>query len=117
MGYRFWVKDAKITPDNNNPTGVLLTIRIENVGFANFYQDAEAFLELEKADGETQILPIQTDLRNWDCQKTVSVTCAMMQTDCKIYLSAKRTQDSKKIYFANQDGTDRVLLGTLRIDR
>ena len=113
LGYRFWVKDAKITPDKNNPSGVLLTIRIENVGFANFYQDAEVILELEETEGTTHVMSLQTDLRSWDCQKTITLTYVIKQTDCKIYLSAKRTQDNKKIYFANQDGTDRVLLGTL----
>lgn len=117
LGYRFWVKDVKLTPDINNSAGLLLTVYVENVGFANFYQDAEVFLELEEADGATLTLSLQADLRNWDCQKTVTITCAIKQMDCKIYLYAKRAQDNRKIFFANENGTDRVLLGTLRAGR
>ncbi len=117
LGYRFWVKDVKVAPDKNDSSGLMLTIYVENVGFANFYQEAEVLLELEEENGERQQIQLPTDLRSWDCKKTVAITCAIKQTNCKIYLSAKRTMDEKKISFANQDGTDRVLLGMLRMGR
>lgn len=113
LGYRFWVKDAKIATEKNDSTKLLLTIEVANVGFANFYQEAEVVIELEETSGARHIIPVHTDLRSWDSQKTVVLACRIKPMDCNIYMSAKRKPDEKKICFANQSGTDRVLLGTL----
>lgn len=114
LGYRFWIKNVVISLADEEGKNLLVTIQIENVGFANFYHEAEVLLEWVTPTGEQYTKTLDYDMRTWDSGTVQSVACAIEPMDCRLYLSAKRKSDGRRIYFANQTGRGgRIPLGQL----
>lgn len=112
LGYRFVVRDVSFSLSEEEHNKMHLYINVENVGFANFYQEAEVFLHWIDAENRMYHKSIETDMRNWD-----SGTISCIETDINVgkyflYLSAVRKKDNRIIYFANpSDKSGRVFLG------
>lgn len=114
MGYRFWVKNVLITLADEETPALAITITVENVGFANFYQEADVFLEWVNADGKGYAKCLDCDMRTWDSGSTQTIIGEISPTNCSLYLAARRRRDGRKIYFANQcDKRGRVFLGEI----
>ncbi|MBR6665462.1 MAG: DUF4832 domain-containing protein [Lachnospiraceae bacterium] len=112
LGYRFLVKDVKLTSVSNAEQEGIITIEVENVGFANFYEEAEVLLEQIEDSGDSNRWVLDTDIRSWDVGKVTEVTVRIPKRNSKLYLSVSRKRDARSICFANQrDVGDRVLLG------
>ena len=115
LGYRFLVKDVKLTSVSNTEQEGILTIEVENVGFANFYEEAEVLLEQIEDSGDSNRWVLDTNIRSWDVGKVTEVTVSIPKRNSKLYLSVSRKWDERSICFANQ-GTDntRVFLGEMQ---
>lgn len=114
MGYRFCIRNVSVTlKDKEKPT-LLVAIDVENVGFANFYQEAVVTLEWEDEAGGRYFKHLDCDMRTWHSGSTQRISGEMVLMNGRLYLSAKRKQDGRKIYFANncQPG-GKVLLGQI----
>lgn len=112
LGYRFVVRNVNIQHDEKSPENVKITIDIENVGFANFYQDAIVFLEWINESNEISRKEIVTDIKLWNASSTTCISTEFRMQNCYVYLSAWRKADEKTIYFANpSDRSGRVFLG------
>lgn len=115
LGYRFWVKDVEMLPIEADGKNSSIGIVIENVGFANVYYEAEVFLEWVDTEGVQHSKKLECDVRNWESGSTHRIFGEIELKDCKIYLSAKRKMDGRRIYFANNTERDgRVLLGQIK---
>lgn len=111
LGYRFWIKNVTMMPVENNPTKFNLNIEVENVGFANLYQEAVLLLEVISESGKDSIV-VDCDMRKWNCGETQVIETGIEPKNGRLYLSAERKSDGRIIYFANQsERNGRVLLG------
>lgn len=112
LGYRFVVRSVNIQTYEAESQKVQITIDIENVGFANFYQDAIVYLEWIDENNQLYQKEIVTDMKKWN-PSVVTTICTDMDIQASyVYLSAIRKQDDKIIYFANPcDRSGRVFLG------
>lgn len=116
LGYRFHIKNAKVIPSAgvNAETATNLEIEIDNLGFANIYQETELEITWTDIYGRTNSRVIFDDMRKWQSGQTHIVHCIIDSAEGNIYLSAKRKSDNRRIYFANISDLDgRVLLGSL----
>ncbi len=112
LGYRFLVKDVKLTSVLNAEQEGILTIEVENVGFANFYEAAEVILEQVEDSGNSNRWILDTDIKSWESGQVSGVNVKIPMRNSKLYLFAIRKPDGRSICFANQrDVGDRVLLG------
>ena len=103
LGYRFAVRDVYF----KSAEGFQITI--ENIGFANLYQEAELFL----INGD-KVIPLDEDMRTWNSGCIKQIYCDKPMNEGKVFLGAKRKFDGRIIYFANEaDSAGRVLLGEL----
>ncbi len=112
LGYRFVVRKATLIQEKKQSRGYL-HIQIENIGFANFYQEAELTIVEELEEG-TCTYPVEQDIRTWDSGKTTELIVEVEYRPGKFYLQAARKKDGRRIYFANKNADDRILLGHLR---
>ena len=115
LGYRFLVKDVKMSlPTSANEQNATLILEIENVGFANFYEEAEVILELEGDSGKVDGKILDTDIRKWNSGQVTEVCVKIPLQSSKLYLMIRRKKDGRSITFANL-GTERarVLLGIM----
>ncbi len=116
LGYRFWIKDVEVTLVEENKRKISIDITVENVGFANFYHDADVVLEWVDTAGGQHSQKVECDMKSWESGSSQKVSCEIELMDCKMYLYAKRKLDGRRIYFANQtELSGRVLLGRLRM--
>lgn len=114
LGYRFWIKNVTIAPTEETGKLLLVSISVENVGFGNLYQEAELLLEWVDTVGEQYSQKIDYDMRALDSGMTQEISSEIEPTACRLYLSAKRKQDGRRIYFANKTGHGgRVPLGQI----
>ncbi len=114
LGYRFVVRDVEVTPVKEYSKNVVVTIRVENVGFANFYQEAEVLLEWKDVNGRLRAKNVESDIRAWESGTIQTISCEIERVNCKLYLSAKRKTDGRRICFANKTGRGGwVLLGRI----
>lgn len=111
LGYRFSVADVTAA------RGKKLRITIKNSGFGNLYQDADCFLGVETARGETRWQRLETDARKWNSGHETVLPAAVPQewrsAGSKLYLLLRRP-DGRTLRFANQSAGDSVLLGEFR---
>lgn len=115
LGYRFVIRDTEITLAEFSTKNVVVNITVENVGFANLYQEAEVLLEWMDNAGGQYSKKIECDMRSWECGSSQTICCEMELVECRLYLSAKRKADGRRIYFGNQTGKGgRVLLGQIK---
>ncbi len=115
LGYRFVIRDVEVALAESSTKNVVVSVSIENVGFASFYHEAELLLEWVNIAGEQYSCTIECDMRSWDSGSIQTVSGEIELMDCRLYLSAKRKKDGRRIYFGNQTGRGgRVLLGQIK---
>jgi len=115
LGYRFVVRDVEVVLTEETGKKIVVSIQVENVGFANFYQEAEVLLEWIDSEGSLHTQNIECDMRAWECGSVQTISGEIELMNCKLYLSARRKQDGRRICFANQTGRGGwVLLGQVK---
>lgn len=102
LGYRFWIKDVNVSLTSRRERMFLVTITIENIGFANLYEEAELFFEWGYGREERYLKKLDCDMRDWNSGVVQTVRFKIPASDCEIYLFARCKRDGRKIYFANQ---------------
>ncbi len=114
LGYRFIVKDVVISAYEHKTNEVKLEISIENVGFANFYEEAEVVLEWVDDAGNSQSQILCCDVRTWHVETVQRLFQWIPAGKHTLYLYAKRKKDAKIIWFANEaEPNGRVCLGKI----
>lgn len=114
LGYRFWIKDTSVTLTSKRERMFQVSITLENVGFANLYEEAELFLEWCYGNGERYLKKLDSDLRDINSGAEKVVFFKVPASECELYLFARRKRDGRQICFANQTvGNGRVLLGNI----
>lgn len=73
IGYRFVIRDSKLTPEVKQGGDVTVNFTIENTGFANVIPDVQSYVVLEK-DGIFAYAEADTDCRKWYSCETVENT-------------------------------------------
>lgn len=112
LGYRFLVKDVSIVASEEDNSHLIMNIYIENVGFANCYEEAEVVLEQVNGQKQSKITVIDTDIRNWNSGMIQQITAEIQAEKSELFLFIRRKVDSKALYLANHSGVDaKVLLG------
>ncbi len=115
LGYRFVVRDVSFSFSETERDRMHLCIRIENVGFANLYQETEVYLYLIDADNRMNHKILDVDMRNCDSGTITCVETNISVGKFFVYLSAVRKKDNSIIYFVNScDKSGRVYLGQIR---
>ena len=72
-------------------------------------------LEWIDAEGSLHTQNIECDMRAWECGSVQTISSEIELMNCKLYLSARRKQDGRRICFANQTGRGGwVLLGQVK---
>lgn len=107
LGYRFVVRQAVLKPKRKE---MKLQLEIENIGFARMYEEAELLLEYEDLDGNSETQKIETDLRTWRPGERVCLSKSLISGAGKYFLSMRRCQDGRRVYFANRQGEKGHLL-------
>lgn len=117
MGYRFVVRRAAAKSLRTGGQGVHLEIQVENTGFGNLCQEAEAFLVLEGQDGQQRELPLSADPRCWEAGITAVISADISDpATATVYLAIRRKKDARYLQFANQGQREGlVILGTLKV--
>lgn len=114
LGYRFLVKEAKITANTKDTSTCNLDIIVENIGFANIYHETEIIVEaLYQQESYRWIA--DTDARKWNTKKSVNISLNLPVQEQDIYLLCRRKKDGRKIYFANENADDRLYIGHLHM--
>ncbi len=109
LGYRFVVRQAVLKPKRKE---IKLQLVLENIGFARMYEEAELLLEYEDLDGKTETKKIETDVRTWNPGERVSLSQSLISGAGSYFLTMRRCQDGRVVYFANRQGEKgRLLLG------
>lgn len=110
LGYRFCIRDAEISRLRKEQYQLVLSI--ENVGFANLYQEAEVYLVWKEPDGRETRELTDWDARNWVSGAVIRQSHVISPKEGKLYLSLNRKQDGKLIRTANtMECNGRLLLG------
>lgn len=114
LGYRFWIKDVKLSSIDAKRQEGTLNIFIENVGFASFYEEAEVVLEQIEELGKSNQWILDTRVQNWESSNITEIVIRIPLQNSRLYLAAKRKRDGREICFANQkvEG-EKVFLGEL----
>ncbi len=113
LGYRFCIRKVELF-QGRHAGEVEVSITIENTGFANLYQEAEAVLEWESEVTQTGRAVLASDMRSWDAGSVQCISHRLELTEGALYLSARRKADGRSIYFANvTDASGRVYLGRI----
>lgn len=114
LGYRFVVRDVSFTLSEEERNKMHLQIYIENVGFANFYQEAEVYLHWMDVENNIHQKSLETHMCEWNSCTTTCIETEVNVGHYFLYLSAIRKNDKSIIYFANpSDRSGRVFLGKI----
>lgn len=73
LGYRYVLRDSKITPETQQGGEVQVNFSIENTGFANQIPPAQSYILIEK-DGEFAYAEAEIDSGNWLSRSTSEET-------------------------------------------
>lgn len=113
LGYRFVVRQAVLKPKRKE---MKLQLEIENIGFARMYEETELLLEYEDPEGNTEIQRIETDVRNWNPGERISLSQRLLPGVGSYFLTMRRCQDGRAVYFSNRQGEKgRLLLGKVTV--
>lgn len=113
LGYRFVVRQAVLKPKRKE---MKLQLEIENIGFARMYEETELLLEYEDPEGNTEIQRIETDVRNWNPGERVCLSQRLLPGAGSYFLTMRRCQDGRAVYFSNRQGEKgRLLLGKVTV--
>lgn len=114
LGYRFRVRDVMVSAEGKGEKMLLVTLTIENVGFANLYQEAELLLTWMGEDGKKYTKKLECDLRRLDSGQAQVISGWITPMQCELHLCARGKKDGRILYLANQSTQDgRVLLGSI----
>lgn len=105
LGYRFCVRKVDVIQAKKEDK-IQVTVTIENIGFANYYQAADVLLLQTDAYGNQELCKFNTDIRTWDSGTTREITCSIDRAEGELYIKILRKSDSRIIYFANQAEED-----------
>jgi hypothetical protein len=112
LGYRFVVRDVNLIKRGSGR----LQIIIENVGFANVYEETDCQLIFVSEDGEKIQQQIQEDPRTWKSAESTTIQLELRDIQLgsyQVYLQLSRRKDGRIIRFANEDAKQQVSLGLL----
>lgn len=116
LGYRFWVKDVILKKSGTISNELNVTIHVQNIGFANIYQEAEVYLICKEESGYQYERKLDTDMRRWNSGSTQVLKTNIRLLPCCLYLTARRKRDGRCIYFANMYQQDELLyLGNVEL--
>ena len=116
LGYRYIVTYAGYQKKDR-----LLKFTVKNLGFAPVYRSTRSFITARDANGQTEVIPLDLDLRTvGGCGESADVSVIMhgideMRMPVRVSLETVRSYDGKTIRYANpqtEDGS--VLLGEFR---
>ncbi len=112
MGYRFVVRDAKLTRK------CILCVDIENVGFASMYKEAECAVCLDSDTCDTIRVIFDYDIRNIKSheKKRLKIDISGYLESSKaynVYISMALKEGGQPIRFANYNINDRMFLGKI----
>ncbi len=111
MGYRFCVRRVSLTGEENG--GVCrLAVEIENTGFGDLLQEAQAELAWVDGDGGKWRYPLDWDARLWRSGSRVICRAQIPAGTGRLYLGLWRKWDRRRILFANEP--DRTMGGEKR---
>lgn len=80
LGYRYVLADSRLTRDRYSPDIAQLHLTIINNGFSACYRPLDVSLVLRhKESGDQLILPIDTDIRNWQPQQRCELLLALAE--------------------------------------
>ncbi len=114
LGYRFLIKDVQVAESKKISNEMDITILIENVGFANQYQEADVYLICEDELEHQYERKLDVDMRTWNSNCIQTIHAHVRKLNCRIYLSAVLKNDRRRVHFANYYGKNgRVLLGVI----
>lgn len=114
LGYRFLVKDVELALTSKRERSFAVSVTIENVGFANLYEEAELYLEWSYGNGERYLKKSDLDMRDIGGGEAQTISFKVPASECELYLFARRKRDGRKIYFANQTVRgSKVFLGNI----
>lgn len=111
LGYRFVLRD--VLPEKQEKNG--LQIRIENVGFANLYEEAKLCLLIRSPEGKQTTKRIAADPRDWTSGQIAVVRLSVEVTSAgchELYLQLRREKDGEIIRFANEGAQTCVHIGS-----
>lgn len=114
LGYRFLIKDVSVKQIDNVEDKFLLQVCILNAGFANIYHDTELLFEWMNAKMQLFSEIIDFDLKNIDSGTSRVVEIELSEKVDRMWISACRKKDGRKIYFAHCSSFDeKIYLGRL----
>lgn len=131
IGYRFVIRDSKLTPKTQQGGNVTVNFSIENTGFANVIPQVQSYVILEK-DGVFAYAEADTDCRKWNSCETTENTLniklpdnlpvgdwnVMLKLNMATPLSLTN-MNGRSIRFANKDVWDSSIaanyLGTVTV--
>ena len=113
LGYRFTIRDVRVFLDEQTEE-FKVRFFVENVGFANCYQELVVRLVGREEGRELFSMTLNCDARGWESGTVQRFSARIEYQNCELYLSARRKKDGKRVYFANPTEEDgRVYLGRI----
>ncbi len=109
LGCRFRISGAEADfhrDTEKTGTSVMLTITVQNDGFAPCYQEAEAYVRI----GENTVW-IPSDVRTWKSGKETMLLVDLPLADGAVYFGIRRSSDGRPIYLAHEceeDGSVKI---------
>ncbi len=102
MGYRFCVRNVTVT-DTGGDGVKNLSVEIENTGFGNLFQEAQAeFVHIDEYQ-RRYCQPLDWDARKWNSKSKVTCTAKLRLRPGRWYLCLRRKWDGRQILFANKN--------------
>ncbi len=118
LGYRFWVKDVELQRVIKDDSQLLLRIYVENVGFSNFFRQAEVFLEQVDEQNDVSVYVIKEDIKGWNSGEVQIIEAGIQAKTSRVYLYMKCKYDNLIIDLANRtEENKRVFLGQLQFNQ
>ncbi len=130
LGYRFVLRNSKITNKLQKNKKLKINLQIENVGFANVVNDKKTSLVLEK-EGKVYEIPTNIDVTSWNSKETTNLQISevlpkeISQGNWKVYIriskygNVKNDNNYNCIQFANKDIWNKSIganyIGTIEI--
>lgn len=114
IGYRFVLRNSKLTPETTKGGNVKVEFSIENTGFANVIKSQKSEVILEK-DGNYIVADADVNDKNWETQKTTADSLDLKlpgdieEGNWNVYLrlsvgkSDVLTANQRTVAFANED--------------
>ena len=112
LGYRFCVRGVSVSRGKGSGIWSLCVV-IENIGFGNLCQEAEAELIRIDKDGERSCQRLDWDAREWDAGRRITCWAQIVPEEGSLYIRLRRKWDGGRILFSNKMNGDIFCLGTM----